>query len=83
VNLNSTGAPSFTRIGDGEYSYFLAVTSMTCTLSADWGLFGGVADPELRANALNKNRNVIRNVLFTLISWESKLSAACCQAMCE
>jgi hypothetical protein len=42
-----------------------------------------VANPELRANALSKNRNVIRNVLFTLISWESKLSAACCQAMCE
>ena len=56
VNFNCTGTPSFTRIGEGEYSYFLAVTSMTCTLWSDWGLFGGAADPELRPKHSTKTK---------------------------
>src|ERR1700719_893362 len=74
VNFNSTGVPTFTRIGDGEYSYFLAVTSMTCALWSDGELCGGVAEPELRANALSKNKDVIRNALFTLSSLKSGMS---------
>src|SRR4029077_6684783 len=67
VNFNCTGPPSFTRIGDGEYSYFLAVTSMTCMLWSGWGLFAGLANPEPMPKTLNKNKDVIRNALFTFI----------------
>ena len=34
VNLNRALVPCFTRMGDGLNTYFLAVTSMTCTCSS-------------------------------------------------
>jgi hypothetical protein len=59
VNFNSTGAPAFARIGEGEYSYFLAVTSITWRFCCDGALLVRTVDPEPEAKTLNKNNDVM------------------------